>query len=137
MSKKVDSMGTRQDQVEVLLRDIGQENTTIWLGKGLGNTVSEKTNYRDYTGNIYFELQTFYFFNQLGIINFISFILLNLFFAYTKIRDPRLLFVYLCYILYAFTNPYILDSNQVIVILTLVMANKILEDENRVCTCNV
>ena len=43
----------------------------------------------------------------------------------------------LCYILYAFTNPYILDSNQVIVILTLVMANKILEDENRVCTCNV
>ena len=37
MSKKVDSMGTRQDQVEVLLRDIGQENTTIWLGKGLGN----------------------------------------------------------------------------------------------------
>lgn len=137
MSKKVDSMGTRQDQVEVLLRDIGQENTTIWLGKGLGNTVSEKTNYRDYTGNIYFELQTFYFFNQLGIVNFISFILLNLFFAYTKIRDPRLLFVYLCYILYAFTNPYILDSNQVIVILTLVMANKILEDENRVCTCNV
>ena len=107
------------------------------MGKGLGNTVSEKTNYRDYTGNIYFELQTFYFFNQLGIINFISFILLNLFFAYTKIRDPRLLFVYLCYILYAFTNPYILDSNQVIVILTLVMANKILEDENRVCTCNV
>ena len=64
-------------------------------------------------------------------------ILLNLFLAYTKIRDPRLLFAYLCYILYAFTNPYILDTNQVIVILTLVMANKILEDENRVCTRNV
>ena len=137
MSKKVDSMGTRQDQVEVLLRDMGQEPTTVWLGKGLGNTVSEKTAYRDYTGNIYFELQTVYFFNQLGIINFISFILLNLFLAYTKIRDPRLLFVYLCYILYAFTNPYILDTNQVIVILTLIMANKMLEDENRVCTCDV
>ena len=137
MSKKVDSMGTRQDQVEVLIRDMGQEHMTIWLGKGLGNTVSEKTAYRDYTGNVYFELQTVYFFNQLGIVNFIVFILLNLFLAYTKIRDPRLLFAYLCYILYAFTNPYILDTNQVIVILTLVMANKILEDENRVCTCNV
>ena len=137
MSKKVDSMGTRQDQVDVLLRDMGQKHTTVWLGKGLGNTVSEKTAYRDYTGNIYFELQTVYFFNQLGIINFIGFILLNLFLAYTKIRDPKLLFVYLCYILYAFTNPYILDTNQVIVILTLITVNKILKDENRVYTRDV
>lgn len=137
MSKKVDSMGTRQDQVEVLLRDMGKDHMTIWLGKGIGNTVSEKTTYRDYTGNVYFELQTFYFLNQLGIVNFIGFILLNVFLAYTKIRDPRLLFVYICYIIYAFTNPYILDTNQVIVILTLVTANKVLEDENRLCTRHV
>ena len=125
------SFPTRLDQIKVLIDDFEENPISLILGKGLGNTVNANTKYRDYRGDIYFELQPVYFLNQLGFLNFMFFILLNIGFAIYSIRLKITRLIYISYILYSITNPYILDSNQVIVILTLVSLDKYLRNENR------
>lgn len=125
------SFPTRTDQIKVLIDDFDENPINLILGKGLGNTLNAKTKYRDYRGNIYFELQPVYFLNQLGFLNFLLFLFLNISFAFYSIRLKQTRLVYVSYILYSITNPYILDSNQVIVILTLVCLDKYLRNENR------
>lgn len=119
MSKKDTSIGAREDQTELLITNLCDNATTLLFGKGLGNTIDINTQYRNYKDMVYYELQSLYFLNQLGLINFIIFIGLSTYLAIKKIVDKDLLFVYFCYIIYSVTNPYILDTNQVIVILVL------------------
>lgn len=128
--KKDISLGTRSDQATVLLEDMSQNMGYSMLGKGLGNTLNVKTKFRDYTDNIYFEVQALYFLNQLGFLFFFIFVLYNIELSIKYIKKRKLLFVYCCYVIYAFTNPYILDTNHIIVIVTLVAINN-KEDENR------
>jgi len=132
LNLKTDSLGTRWDQADVLLTDLMQNPFFILFGKGLGNTVSIQTVYRDYTDNIYFELQTVYFLNQMGVLFFTLFLLFNVFLSIKFMNDKKILLVYACYIIYAITNPYILDTNQVVVILVLVSLNSY-SRENRLC----
>ena len=125
------SLGTRNDQVDVLIRDVQNDVFTLLLGKGLGNNVMKKTSFRDYTDNLYFEIQAMYFFNQLGLINSLIFISFLLFLAIKKIFYKDLLFMYLCYIVYATTNPYILDTTQIVVILILISISNERKQKNR------
>jgi wzy len=125
------SLGTRNDQVDVLIRDVQKDVSTLLLGKGLGNNVMIKTSFRDYTDNLYFEIQAMYFFNQLGLINSLIFISFLLFLAIKKIFYKDLLFMYLCYIVYATTNPYILDTTQIVVILILISISNERKQKNR------
>lgn len=127
------SLGTRSDQFYVLMNDLQDNIFTIFLGKGLGNVLTIATSFRDYTNNIYFELQSVYFLNQLGIFNFLLFILLNLYLSYKFICNKFLLFIYACYLIYAVTNPYFLDTNQIVVIIVLTSINKYI-NENRLCS---
>ena len=90
-----------------------------------------KTSFRDYTDNLYFEIQAMYFFNQLGLINSLIFISFLLFLAIKKIFYKDLLFMYLCYIVYATTNPYILDTTQIVVILILISISNERKQKNR------
>lgn len=132
LGKKDDSLGTRYDQCEVLINDLTENPLYFLFGKGLGNTVDKVTAYRDYTQNIYYEMQVMYFVNQMGVFFFAFFVCLNVYLALKYIHNKKFLFVYGCYIIYAVTNPYILDTNHVIVILTLVTLNKI-QNDSRVC----
>ena len=125
------SLGTRSDQVDVLIRDVQKDISTFLLGKGLGNNVTIKTSFRDYTDNLYFEIQAMYFFNQLGLINSLIFISFLLFLAIKKIFYKDLLFIYFCYIIYGVTNPYILDTTQTTVILFLISISNVRKQKNR------
>lgn len=119
-SKKEVSNAIRIDQTTVLLNDMSDNIGTSLFGTGLGHTINIKTKFRDYTDNVYYELQTLYFFNQMGIVFFLIFIILNIYLSLKYIVLKKLLLLYLSYILYAITNPYILNTNQVVVIITLV-----------------
>lgn len=129
--KKENSLSVRYDQTEVLINDLTYNPYSLLLGRGLGNTIAVKTRFRDYTGDIYYELQALYFMNQMGIVNFTFFLFLNYLFIMQKIKLRKMKIIYFSYILYAITNPYILDTNHVIVILTLVTLDNHLRNENR------
>lgn len=58
------SNAVRKDQAEVLF------SGNIITGNGVGNTITAKTKYRDYSGPDYFEVQTLYVINQIGIIGY-------------------------------------------------------------------
>lgn len=123
---QVSSIGTRIDQAEVLLSDMSDDVFTVLAGKGLGNTLDVTTSARDYTGNIYFELQGVYFLNQLGFI-FLALYILALFYLYSKfIYFNHLGLIYLSYVGYAISNPYILDTNHIIVIITLCLLSRLI-----------
>lgn len=131
------SLGTRKDQVDVLIMDTQKDISTFLLGKGLGNNVTTKSLFRDYTDNVYFEIQAMYFFNQLGLINSLIFISFLLYLAIKKIFYKDLLFIYLCYVIYAITNPYILDTTQIAVILILISISNERKQKNRLCNSTI
>lgn len=118
--KKDLSNAIRVEQATLLVADMTENPVSALLGKGLGNTLQVSTSFRDYTDNIYFELQTVYFLNQMGMLPFLTFVLFNLWMIYKYIKNPKLKIVYLCYVAYAISNPYILDTTQVVVIILLV-----------------
>lgn len=119
-SKKEESNATRLDQANVLIEDMSDSFQTILFGKGLGNQINKKTKFRDYSDFQYFELQTLYFLNQMGIVPFVVFILFNCWATFKFIKYDNFKLLYLAYITYSVTNPYILNTNQIVVIITLV-----------------
>ena len=121
-TKKEGSAQTRVDQAEALYNDMSQNPITLLFGTGLGHTIEVNSNIRDYRGATYFELQTLYIFNQLGLLNFTILVLLNIFLAFRYIKRKELLLIYGVYVTYAFTNPYIWDTNHVVVISSLLCA---------------
>lgn len=123
MEEKSDaSSAPRIDQAIVLIGDMSRNVVTLLFGSGLGHTVDVVTEYRDYTGKTYFELQTLYFFNQLGLLGFLFFAITNVVLSFRLIKLEKLLLVYCVYLIYAATNPYIWDTNHVVVITSLLCA---------------
>lgn len=119
------SIGIRFDQADVLLTDMSDNIFTTLTGKGLGHTLKVVTPSRDYTGDIYFEVQTLYFLNQMGFVLLILY-LLALFYLYRKFMYSRYLgLIYLSYVGYAISNPYILDTNHFVVIITLSLISRL------------
>lgn len=115
---KSSSSSTRFDQVNVLIKDM-EDIDDVLFGKGMGHTVNVKTQYRDYSGDRYFEVQSAYFFNQLGMIPFGILILISLILIKTYFRDKATYIIYFSYIIYGFTNPYILNLTNIIIIIVL------------------
>lgn len=112
------SLPTRMDQFQVLIYDM-ESSYDILAGKGLGNIVNERTGYRNYTDVRYYELQTIYFYNQLGFIFFFLLIISHLIMTIEYMNSRRILIIYTCYLCYAITNPYILNFDQIFVIVIL------------------
>lgn len=128
--KKDVSNRIRVEQVELLMNDMTKSSMTTLFGQGLGNTIKASTPYRDYGDeSIYYEVQTVYFLNQLGIIPFLIFVAYNILCTRRFIVSWQLRVAYCCYVFYAISNPYILDTNQVIVIISLLCANMIENNE--------
>lgn len=113
------SLGVRYDQIAVLLNDLDQSYISLLFGQGLGNVLKIQTFVRDYTDAMYYEVQAVYILNQLGVIPFILLIFGYIILSFRIFRDRVLLLIFACYVLYASTNPYIFDTNHVIVIVVL------------------
>ena len=128
--KSVSSNSIRIDQTNVLVENMNKNLVTILFGQGLGNTVDVKTEWRDYSGAIYYELQAFYIMNQSGILFFTFFILMNILLAYYMFKYKLLFIVYASYIFYALFNPYFLDTSHIVVIIILLSLRKVFDEKN-------
>lgn len=115
----VSSIGTRFDQASVLLSDMSGSINLLLFGNGLGHTLSIKTMSRDYTGDIYFELQFLYILNQIGFMGMTAFIYLHIKIISPVLKNIKILLIYVCYIGYAMINPYMFDSNHGIALIVL------------------
>ncbi|MDN5114344.1 hypothetical protein [Aliarcobacter butzleri] len=129
-SAKESSMRTRYDQFSVLVNDLFSHNITSLFGTGLGHTIDIVSSIRDYRGDIYFELQTLYIANQLGLIFFLFYFIGHFVLALIHIKRYELLFVYVCYLIYAFSNPYVFDTNHFVVIVLLLSLRKVFDEKN-------
>lgn len=122
--KMESSIPTRLDQVFVLFMNLSETTITLFFGQGLGNTVDVVTEYRDYTGAYYYELQVIYILNQFGILMFSLFLFLKIYLVENIFSDKYIILIYLSYILYAVTNPYMFDSTNILVIILLISLRK-------------
>lgn len=128
--KSESSNSIRIDQTNVLVENMNKNLVTIFFGQGLGNTVDVKTEWRDYSGAIYYELQAFYIMNQSGILFFTFFILINILLAYYMFKYKLLFIVYASYIFYALFNPYFLDTSHIVAIIILLSLRKVFDEKN-------
>jgi hypothetical protein len=80
--KAISSNPTRIDQANVLIDNMAENIYTILFGQGLGNQINVKTQWRDYSHSIYYELQALYIMNQVGIIFFSFFYTVKSFIIY-------------------------------------------------------
>lgn len=101
----------RNEQASLLL------NANPFIGEGLGNVLEIKTKFRDYTGDISFELMTLYIFNQIGIIGLALFYYLTLF-PVMK-RGNQCIFIYSIYLFFTFWNPYCFDTTQMMALMVI------------------
>ncbi|PTS92513.1 polymerase, partial [Pedobacter sp. HMWF019] len=136
--KSDESLNLRGDQVNVLIDNLSESQFTLLLGQGLGHTLKVITPLRDYTDSIYFEIQTLYILNQLGIFFFLCFIIYNILIMMLKWGwdNQEIYLAYFIYIVYAVTNPYIFDTNHVVIIIVLnswvYIKKKRIEEGNRI-----
>lgn len=115
----VSSIGTRFDQAQVLINDMSYNISSVLLGNGLGHTIDVKTMVRDYTDNIYFELQFLYILNQIGFVGMVMLTIFHLKLIFNFLKNKKIILIYLCYIGYALINPYMFDSNHCVVLILL------------------
>jgi hypothetical protein len=112
-AKKSRSNAIRIDQARALLTT----GNTI-TGNGFGSNVRVITRFRTYTDDLYFELQTLYIINQIGIVGYLFFMFCTIYIFYRQNR--RMLPVYLLYLLYSFWNPYCFDTTHMIAAFLLI-----------------
>lgn len=125
------SIPTRFDQVSHLLNDLAESPITLLFGQGLGNIIYVISDYRDYRNAYYFELQSFYVLNQVGILYFILFLVTKIIFIIKFWRNKIIYLIYLSYVLYAFTNPYLFDTTNIIVLIVVSTLSKLYLKEGK------
>lgn len=106
------SNAVRVEQIQVLTK------TNPIIGSGLGHNVSGGGVWRQYDGDTYFELQTLYIYNQIGIIGLGTFYLLTLI-PYARQKKRKKLMCYITYLIYTFFNPYCFDSTHIFAVLLI------------------
>ncbi len=110
--KSAQSNRVRIEQAKIFL------DTNLLLGEGLGNVVVSDNEYIGArSGGIYFELQTLYIFNQIGLLGIIPFYIITLWAAYKNGKEK--LWIYLLYLFYSFWNPYCFDTTQMLAIIAI------------------
>lgn len=128
-SKAVNSNTHRIFQSKVLLDNLSESTTSILFGQGIGNS-NINSSYGNFNDTIYFELQTLYILNQLGFFPFLLYLLINIYLAIFFIRYNKLLFIYITYVFYAIWNPYIWDTNHIVVIIVLISLKRVFDEKN-------
>lgn len=110
--KSEHSNRVRSDQVQVLL------DANIVIGEGLGNYIKAETPTRTYDGDMYFEMQTLYIVNQIGIIGVLLFY--AIIYINVKKQGIERLILYGIYLIYTFWNPYCFDTTQMFATLLII-----------------
>ena len=112
------SMGIRFDQVDVALDVWRQSPTRFLFGTGLGTSFPDGRE-RNYSEFQYIELQSLYLLVQLGLVGMLIYLATLAIGAHLFLNaDGRC--VFWLYVLSGFTNPTILDANQIIATVLLV-----------------
>lgn len=125
LESKVESNNIKVDQALILL------DGNIIFGEGLGNPIKAQTENVIYDGNIYFELQTLYIINQIGIIGISLFYIITIW--QIKKDSKKKLIIYMIYLFYTFFNPYCFDITQMI---SIVCITNMIQRENINDYCN-
>lgn len=86
-------------------------DTNPLFGSGLGHSINLYTSYRTYSSNLYYELQTLYIFNQIGMVGLILFYMLIFISVYYSSGNLGVIFL-LIYLIYTFFNPYCFDTTE-------------------------
>ncbi|WP_061039788.1 hypothetical protein [Vibrio coralliirubri] len=118
------SLGTRFDQAYALMQGLTKSYYNIFFGQGLGSKLHMVTPVRDYSSFIYYELQAIYIFYQIGIVGFFLLVVLHLYLFLYVCKNKYLILIYIMYVFYAITNPYMFDTTQVVVLIYLVSLSK-------------
>jgi hypothetical protein len=114
------SMGVRFDQLDAAQRQVGDAPLRLVFGTGLGARFPDGQQ-RNYSQDRYIEMQWLYLSLQLGMLGLLIYAAtLWLSARHFLDRDGRSIFW--LYMLAGCTNPYILDSNQIIATIILVCA---------------
>jgi len=125
-NKNISSMPTRFVQVEILINSTSDKIYEILLGEGLGNVLEHYS--RDAQG-VYYEIQAAYFLNQSGFIYFFIFVFSHVVLSFYFLKNREILIIYLSYILYGISNPYILNSFHIMVIVVLLSLKKVTDEK--------
>ncbi len=115
------SNAIRIEQAKILL------DNNIIVGNGLGYEIYYSGMWRNYAANNYFELQTLYIFNQIGLVGICLFYLLVIIPIKNIGKNEFVLF--LIYLIYTFWNPYCFDTTEMIVITLLVNCSEFLKKD--------
>jgi hypothetical protein len=113
------SIPTRFDQAFHLIESLIESPQTILFGQGLGNVINVISDYRDYRTYYYYELQTIYILNQVGILYFLLFVFTKITLAIKFWNNKYIYLIYLSYLVYALTNPYLFDTTNIVVLIVL------------------
>ncbi len=128
-SKSINSNSHRILQTKVLVGNLAETTRSVLLGQGIGN-IELKSSDGNFSNTTYFELQTLYILNQLGFIPFLVYLLINIYLSIHFIKYSKLLLIYFSYVFYAIWNPYIWDTNHIVVIIILLSLRKVLDEKN-------
>jgi hypothetical protein len=125
------SIPARFDQVNHLIDSLTETPVTLLFGQGLGNVINVISDFRDYRNNYYYELQTIYILNQVGILYFLLFLLTKIIFVIKFWKNKYTYLIYLSYLVYAFTNPYLFDTTNIVVLIVLSSLSKLYLKEGK------
>lgn len=122
--KSAYSNKVRIEQAKILL------DTNILTGNGLGYSVTTDNELLEkYNNSLYYEMQTFYIFNQIGLLGIIPFYIITLWPAYKNGKQK--FWIYLIYLFYSFWNPYCFDTTQMLAIIAIVNFKEIHIEEGK------
>ncbi|WP_298231555.1 hypothetical protein [uncultured Azohydromonas sp.] len=112
------SMGVRFDQVDAAQRSFENSPASLVFGAGLGARFPDGKE-RNYSEFLYIELQALYVTYQIGILGMLLYMLTVAWCVRRRLNmEGRSIFW--LYMLSGITNPYILDTNQIVMTMLLV-----------------
>jgi hypothetical protein len=114
------SMSVRFDQLDAALREVGDAPLKLILGTGLGARFPDGRQ-RNYSEERYIEMQWLYLSLQLGLLGSLIYGS-TLWLSANRLLNADGRHIFWLYMLAGCTNPYILDSNQIIATIVLVSA---------------
>jgi hypothetical protein len=114
------SMGVRFDQLDAALSEVGDAPLKLILGTGLGARFPDGQQ-RNYSEQRYIEMQWLYLSLQLGLMGMLMYGS-TLWLTANRLLSADGRQIFWLYMLSGCTNPYILDSNQIIATMVLVSA---------------
>jgi O-antigen ligase len=111
------SMGVRFDQIDVLVDAFAQSPVQTLLGHGIGARYPNGKQ-RDYSESQYIELQVLYVTYQLGLVG-MALVFGAIAYVLQRRMTPAGQGIFWMYVISGITNPYILDTNQMVATMLL------------------